>query len=210
MISGLRPDLSFNCDSFEIVWVELDNGNAKNFLIGCIFRHPSSDINILLDYFNLLFPKLTNKQIFLMGDFNIDLLKYHSNTPVKDFVNALLSNNYLPCINHPTRITSQSSTSIDNNFSIIYNVLGTEIISGNILAHISDHFPQILILKDANLHYTKSDAFRYDYSSLCETAFLDDFNHMEFSYIDNSTDVESTYNRFFHKIKFLIERDVPI
>ena len=73
-----------------------------------------------------------------MGDYNIDLLKYHSNTPVKEFINALLSINYLPCINHPTRITSQLSMIIDNIFT---DVLGTEIISRNIWAQISDHFP---------------------------------------------------------------------
>ena len=126
LVSRLRPDLSFNCNSFEIVWVELENKNAKNFLIGCAYRQPSSDIIILLHYFTSLFPKLTSKQIFLMGDFNIDLLKYHSSTSVNDFINFLLSNNYLPRINHPTRITSQSSAIIDNIYTNVFviNVYG--------------------------------------------------------------------------------------
>jgi len=64
-----------------------------------------------------------------MGESNIDLLKYHSNTSVNDFINSLLSNNYLPCVNHPTRITSQSPTIIDNIFT---NVFDIEIISRNI------------------------------------------------------------------------------
>ena len=33
---------------------------------------------------------------------------------------------------------------------------------------------------------------------------------MTFSYIDNSTDVQSNYNRFFQETKFFIERHVPI
>ena len=64
LVSRLWPDLSFNCASFEIVWVELDNKNAKNFLIGCVYSHPCSGINILLYYFTSLFLKLTSKQVF--------------------------------------------------------------------------------------------------------------------------------------------------
>ena len=205
--SRLRPDLSFTCSSFEIVWVELENKNKKNFLIDCVYRHPSSDINILLDYFTSFLPKPTSKQAFLMGDFNIDLLKYNSNALVNDFVNTFLSNNYLPCINHSTRITEHSSTIIDNIFT---NISGSEIISGNILAQISYHLPQFLILKNADMHHTKSVEFKYDYSSFCERAFLEDFNCMDFSYIDSSTKIEINLNKFFEEINLLIERHVPV
>ena len=84
LVSRLRPNLSFNCSSFETVWVELENKNAKN-CFGCFYRHPSSDIDILLDYFISLLSKLTCK--LLMEDFNIDLLKHHSNTSVNEFIN---------------------------------------------------------------------------------------------------------------------------
>ena len=137
-----------------------------------------------------------------MGDFNIDLLNYHSNTSVSDFITFLLSNNYFPCINHPTRITSQSSTISDNIYT---NVLGTEIVSGDILAQISDHCPQFLILKDANMHYAKSDAFKYDYSTFSGRAFLEDFSCMEFSHIDNSTNVERNYNKFVKKLGYALK-----
>ena len=86
LVSKLRPYLNFNCNSFEIVWFELDNKNAKSFVIGCVYKHLSSDI--LLEYFTSIFPKLTNKILF-KRDFNIDLLKYSSNKPVEDSMNAL-------------------------------------------------------------------------------------------------------------------------
>ena len=60
------------------------------------------------------------------------------------------------------------------------------------------------------MHYAKSDAFKYDYSCFCERAFLEDFSCMEFSYIDNSADVERNYNKFFQEIKLLIESHVPV
>ena len=58
------------------------------------------------------------------------------------------------------------------------------------------------------MHYTKSDIFKYD-SSFCENALLEDFNHMKFSYIVSSTNVESNYSKFFQEIELLIDRPVP-
>ena len=60
------------------------------------------------------------------------------------------------------------------------------------------------------MQYAKSDAFKYDYSSFCERVFLEDFSCMEFSYINNNTDVERNYNKFFQETKLLIERHVPV
>ena len=59
-----------------------------------------------------------------MGDFNITLVKYDSHTPTTDFVNTFFSNNFLPCITHPTRLSKVSSTVIDSMFT---NVIGTKI-----------------------------------------------------------------------------------
>ena len=40
--------------------------------------------------------------------------------------------------------------------------------------------------------------------------FFEDFSCMKFSYIDNKTDVERNYDKFFQEIKLLIERHVPV
>ena len=78
------------------------------------------------------------KQVFLLGDFNINLLNYNDHQPTNDFLDSLASNSFIPYILHPTRITSHSKTLIDNIFS---NYISHEIISGNITATISDHLP---------------------------------------------------------------------
>ena len=81
------------------------------------------------------------KQIFLTGDFNIDLLNYNENQLTNEFLDSLASNCIIPYILQPTRLTSHSKTLIDNIFS---NELSCEEISGNITATISDHLPQFL------------------------------------------------------------------
>ena len=93
------------------------------------------------NYLNQIFEILSKerKQVFLLGDFNINLLNYNDHQPTNNFLDSLASNSFIPYILHPTRITSHSKTLIDNIFS---NFISPDIISGNITATISDHLPQ--------------------------------------------------------------------
>ena len=54
------------------------------------------------------------KNIFFMGDFNLNLLNYETHA---DFLNLMISYSLLPYIMHqPTRVTDYSSAVIDNIF----------------------------------------------------------------------------------------------
>ena len=57
-----------------------------------------------------------NKTCIIMGDFNIDLLKFESHSATDGFLNTLGSNFFQPYILQPTRITDHSATLIDNIF----------------------------------------------------------------------------------------------
>ena len=86
---------------------------------------------------------MEGKRLVLLGDFNINLLDYKNNNEVKNFVDILQSNLIAPTINLPTRVSTQSSTLIDNMFISLIN---TEIYAGNLLVRISNHMPQVLII----------------------------------------------------------------
>ena len=47
---------------------------------------------------NPLFNKLSKekKQVFLLGDFYIDLLNYNDHQPTNEFLDSLASNSFLP------------------------------------------------------------------------------------------------------------------
>ena len=113
-------------------------------LFCCVYRHPNLAINIFSDHLITTLTKLNNKQVFIICDFNVDLLNYDSHSPTKYFFSSFLSNQFLLCINHPTRINDCSSSIIDNIFT---NIVDAQLICGNITANISYHFPQFLILK---------------------------------------------------------------
>ena len=46
----LRPDLGKDSPEFEAVWEEIENRNSKNYLICCLYPHPSSDLDKFNDY----------------------------------------------------------------------------------------------------------------------------------------------------------------
>ena len=85
-----------------------------------------------------------DKTIMLMGDFNIDLLKYDHNTDSASFLDSLYTNFLLPYISTPSHVIPHSGTLIDNIFS---NSIEDGLISGNIISIILDHYAQFLLIK---------------------------------------------------------------
>ena len=97
------------------------------------------------NYLNKLLHNISKEQksVFLLGDFNVNLLNYNEHDQTNKFFDSLASNSFIALILQPTRITSHSNTLIDNIFS---NVIESDIISGNLTATISDHLPEFAII----------------------------------------------------------------
>ena len=85
------------------------------------------------NYLNNLHEIVSKEQktVFLLGDFNIDLLNYNVHNPTNECLDSLTSNSFLPYILQPTRIISHSKTLIENIFS---NVILPDSLSGNLTA----------------------------------------------------------------------------
>ena len=89
------------------------------------------------NFLNNVLKKINRKKkVFLLGDFNVDLMHYNEHKPANQFLDSLASNSYLLYTIQPSRHTSHSRALIDNFFS---NVIAKDIICGNITAPISDH-----------------------------------------------------------------------
>ena len=85
-------DLSILHDEFESLWVEIKNKKGKNFLCGCCYRHPNTDVSNFMDYLESTFTKVNQQkyQVFVLGDFNIDLLQYESHSYTNDFLSTMI------------------------------------------------------------------------------------------------------------------------
>ena len=83
-----------------------------------MYRPPKSNMNNFITYLQSLLqnPLFSNKDSFLMGDFNIDLMKCDSLNTSQEFIEILMSASFLPLISKPTRVANETATLIDNIF----------------------------------------------------------------------------------------------
>ena len=107
-----RDDLNTQTKEYESIWIEIKN-KRKNIVISCIYRHPHyNNLEDFSDYINNTFTKLSkqNKEVYLAGDFNLDLLQYETNSKCRDFYNLITSFGFLPLITQPTRFCNSTQT----------------------------------------------------------------------------------------------------
>ena len=162
-----RNDLNFyKKNELESTFIKIVNPKKINIVVGVIYRHPSMDlIGFNCNYLNKLLENISKEQksSFLLGDFNVNVLNYNEHNQTNEFLDSLASNSFIPLILQPTRITSHSTTLIDNIFS---NIIDRDIISGNLTATISDHLPQFAIIPNmfGNISGNKSKIYERDWS----------------------------------------------
>ena len=126
-----------------------------------------------MDYINSDIEKIhrERKYCVIMGDFNIDLLKYEEHHQSDDFINTLGIYSFQPHILQPTRITAHSATLIDN---IFFNSIDHNLISGNLICDISDNLPNFLLIYNMPTSQCRTGFYVRDYSKLNETALYDE------------------------------------
>ena len=115
-------DLTIFDNYCESVFIEIDNSmfdSDRNILIAVVYRHPNTDIKVFIDDMKEFLENVQSeiKGLNLVGDYNINLLNvdYHSLTA--DFNDTIYSNDLVPLITRPTRVTETSATLIDNIFT---------------------------------------------------------------------------------------------
>ena len=148
-----------------------------------------------------------NKLIFCLGDFNVNLLNYNTHNYTNEFMNNMISHYLLPHILHPTCVTDHSATVIDNIFS---NNTSHETVSGNIMTHISDHFPQFIILNKTNIDHKRCAFSKRDFSKFDEQKFVDSFagNNLDFL-ADRELSLNQKFDLFCQSLSSHVEHHAP-
>ena len=113
-----------------------------------------------------------NKELYLCGDFNIDLLKIESVSSYLNLYNLLNSHGLLPYIIHPSRVVEgQNPSLIDNIFS---NNFQQYVTSGNIYLTLSEHFSQFASVIRDKIDVRNINMYGRDYSKYSDDNFIDD------------------------------------
>ena len=88
-----------------------------------------------------------NKIVIISGDFNRDLLTFENKPIVKEFLNTIFAYHLQPLIVKPPRCISDQKPSLIDN--IVTNLVEKSSRSGNLLATISDHMPNFVLVDNA-------------------------------------------------------------
>ena len=108
---NIRPEFTTTADDFEAIWIEVHNNSHSNLLCGIIYRHPNGDLERFIEYVSSTADRINreNKTCVIMGDFNIDLLKFESHSATDGFLNTLGSNFFSPiyCNQQESQIIQQ-------------------------------------------------------------------------------------------------------
>ena len=86
-----------------------------------------------------MLEKIACQPCYIMGNFNLDLLKHELHPPTEKFLDTMYANSLIPVINRPTRVTKDTCTLIDNIFTNDYDIIDNHFY-GIIQANISDHY----------------------------------------------------------------------
>ena len=204
-----REELKITDDHFESTWIEIKNKNYKNIIVGSIYRHPHDSLEIynsFLDYIEGILNKINNenKEIYLCGDFNSDILKIDFKNSYKRFYALLSSYGLLPFILLPTRIVGNSATIVDNIFT---NNTNNTIVSGNVVTDFSDHFSQFISVQRLKFDYKSISIYKRDYSKFSEKSFRDDVSIQNFN--TEYTNINDQFQDFYLKIEGCVNRHAP-
>ena len=176
-----RSDLSAQKQNdYESLWIEIQNNKGHNTICGIFYRHPHGNVDAFLNHINMMIESIhrENKYCVLLGDFNLDLLKFESHPDTDSFLSTLDTFYFQPQILQPTRITDHSATLIDN---IFFNSLEHFVISGNLCYDLTDHLPNFLIVSKLSSLPASTKVFRRDYSNFDKERLISDIQSIDWN-----------------------------
>ena len=208
----VRDDLSQlkNPDFVESLFIEIEKPHSKNIVVGVMYRPPGQDLTAFNEYFDSVLKCVTRNQkiVYLMGDFNVNLLNEDTHSHTNDFINILTSHSFYPSITKPTRITSRSATLIDNIFTNS-KALQT---SGIVISDISDHLP-IFVKTNLNVFRTRNEKSEIEVREF-SSANIENLKRNLITPIGlllcNSDDVNVSYSNFINKFNELYDKCIPM
>ena len=144
-------------------------------------------------------------KIHLLGDYNLDLLKFAIHKPTEEFIDSMYASGLIPTITKPTRLQGTSATLIDNIFSSSVGIG----LAGVILNDISDH-NMVFAIEDIATDCPESKVKRPDMSSKNITAFCDLLTKSNWDFIQEENDITKAYDYFYEKINATAEISFPL
>ena len=211
------PEYSVFIDKVvETIFIEIAINKKKNIIIGSVYRLNSAYVNLTssqqLEQFTISLNSIINqitaagKTCYLLGDFNVDILKINQHKPSAEYVNSLFSLGCLQLMTVPTRCINNSSTLIDH---IVTNDCIPSYTCGALTNRISDHFPIFCLLNQTKPKVSQRSFITRHITTNSLQNFKTTLNNMSWQETVNSDDPQHCMDKFLTKFTDLYELHFP-
>ncbi len=211
-----RPDLESS--DLEAIWLEVKQFGCKPILVCHMYRPPDAT-NVWLEALDSVLEKVqvSNMELIMMGDFNVDLLK---ESPLKDNFLAITESFQLAqLIEDPTRTATRKDkiTGIETNSTTlidhVYTSCPSRIPMSKVLhVSLSDHFGILTVYTNKNarprgqghkfIHYR-------DTKKLNVEAFLNDLAQVSWYSLDMIPDPNDALAMWYHMFEQVLNVHTP-
>ena len=210
----VREELTYRIANIETLFIEIPKyqmNNKQAVIIGVLYRPPDTNISVFNDYLTEILSKIKteNKSLYLLGDYNINLLNIDNHRPSHEFTDLMFSHSLIPCITKPTRVTRTSATLIDNIFSNIIT-RNSDTISGVLYTDISDHFPIFYIDYSNSKTKRESPVKKRIYSQANILSFSEQLSQYDWSKVMSDVDPQHAYTCFHTEFSTLYDKCFPV
>lgn len=213
-----RHDLqTFIPHVIESIYIEVQRHKSERpIIIGTIYRPntpPKADLAKCIQIMQETTDKISseNKLCYLMGDLNIDLLKYNEHNQTKEYLDSMISSGFLPHITKPTHVTDRhghrSATIIDHIFS---NNTKDNTQSGIIISDISDHFATYHLVERASKYKGMEQRQFRKFNETNIDAFKIELANTKFDKILGMENPDQAYNAYINIYKEVFDRYFPL
>ena len=192
-----------------MLYIEIINDEGRNAIVSCIYRTPDSHMvefnKDIESYLNEM--RSMNKNVYLCGDFSIDLLKCSNHNETKEFIDVMYGHGFYPLISKPTRVNSCTATLIDNIFT---NKIDVKTTCGIFIDDITDHFPVFMLCnKKMNASCNKCTKVR-DASEANILKLYDSLVKYNWDILYRENDVNEAYKMFLKIFMDSFEKYCPV
>lgn len=200
----------------EALTLELEISKQK-FMITNVYRPNSKLVNLtqneqldrFLEGFSTLQANLAslNNKAYIVGDFNLDLLKFDTHSKTNDLLENSFANGFLQLVMKPTRVNKSSATLIDHIYT---NSTSNSYHTSIIIDDTSDHFPLFHTIsidkkKSRQNHFY---ARKFGDENMCD--FKRVLSLANWDNVLQSNNVQESFDMFLNTFNDLFEEKFPL
>ena len=206
----LRKDEFCQNMNLEIIVVEIKLEKQKPFLVICWYRPPNSKLETFSAFENVI-QNIDDMQLpyYILGDMNCDVSNKCMPWHTKRLIDIMECYNCTQVINDYTRVTRNSSTTVDLIFSNSKSKISKSCV---VEVSMSDHYMIYCVLGKPSCNDNGSHKYKRGRSlkKFDEEAFRKDMNDIDFDPLYQIEDPEAACSAFFSLIIPIVDKHAPL